>query len=276
MVIVITICFQINLSCLQIQSTGGAGASPHTSLTEEGKKLDDLYQQVATKDDKIADLEKQLYLMTMESNSLQETKKQLEQMKQRGEGSVQQSTVAPDHMALIAQMEEYDKAKQDLEAEKNAMKNVGEKNSELQMEVDRLKQQLGSTVSVSETATSKLDDSLVEDLRRLLKEREEEAKALVDSINQKEKTLTDTIAKYEDLLKSTKSVSIALKERNEHIQKQSKRIAELRREAEVSNYFCSLMQGQKETQTLKSFRGHLCIEMIILTNCICIPLKGSK
>ena len=255
LVIVITICFQINLSCLQIQSTDGAGASPHTSLTEEGKKLDDLYQQVATKDDKIADLEKQLYLMTMESNSLQETKKQLEQMKQRGERSVQQRTVTPDHMALIAQMEEYDKAKQDLEAEKNAMKNVREKNSELQREVHRLKQQLlrietdsqsgttvlASPVNVSETATSQLDDSSVEDPRRLLKEREEEAKALVDSINQKEKTLTDTIAKYEDLLKSTKSVSIALKERNEHIQKQSKRIAELIKEAEVSNYFCSWM-----------------------------------
>ena len=257
-IMVIAICFQINLSRLQIQSTGGAGASPHTSLSEEGKKLDDLYQQVAAKDDKIADLEKQLYLMTMESNSLQETKKQLEQMMQRGEGSVQQSTLTPDHMALIAQMEEYDKAKQDLEAEKRAMKNVGEKNSELQMEVDRLKQQLlrietdsqsgttvlASPVNMSETATSQLDDSLVEDLRRLLKEREEEAKALVDSINQKEKTLTNTTAKYEDLLKSTKSMSIALKERNEHVQKQSKKIVQFRKEAEVSNYNCSLMQGE--------------------------------
>ena len=177
---------------------------------------------MAAKDDKIADLEKQLYLMTMESTSLKETKRQLEQ--------------------------------------KNAMKNVGETNSELQMEVDRLKQQLlrievnsqsGTTVSTgpvnrSETANSQLDDSLVEDLRRVLKEREEEAKVLVDCINQKEKTLTNTSAKYEDLLKSTKSMSIALKERNEHVQKQSKKIVQFRKEAEVSNYFCSLMQGQKK------------------------------
>ena len=255
------ICFQINLSHLQMQSTGGAGCSPHTSLSEQDKKLVDLYQQVAAKDDKIADLERHLYLMTMESTSLKETKKQLEQMMQRGEGSLQHRSVTPDHMALIAQMEEYKKAKQDLEAEKNAMKNVGEKNSELQMEVVRLKQQLlwiktssqsgttvlASPVNVSETATSQLDDSSVEDLRRLLKEREEEAKVLVDSINQKEKTLTNTMAKYEDLLKSTRSMSIALKERDEHVQKQSKKIVQFHKEAEVSNYyFYSLTQRQKK------------------------------
>ena len=167
-------------------------------------------------------------------------------------------------MALIAQMEEYDKAKQDLEAEKNAMKNVGEKNSELQMEVDRLKQQLGSAVSVSETATSKLDDSLVEDLRRLLKEREEETEALTDRINQKEKTLINTTAKYEDLFKYTKSMSIALKERDEHVQKQSKVIDQFRKEAEVSNYYCNLMQRQKNTNTKVIIRT--------LVNCHCTLL----
>ena len=177
---------------------------------------------------------------------------------QQGAGSVQSRIVTPDHMAL-AQMEEYDKAKQDLEAEKSAFKNVAAKNSELQIEVDRLKQQLGSPVNISETATSKLDDPLFEDLRRLLKEREEEAKALVDSINQKEKTLTNTTAKYEDLLKSTKSMSIALKERNEHIQKQSKITAQLRKEAEVSNYFCNLMQGQE--------RANIKVIIRTLVNC---------
>ena len=157
-------------------------------------------------------------------------------------------------MALIAQKEEYDKAKQDLEAEKNAMKNVGEKNSELQMEVDRLKQQLGSAVSVSEA---------VEDLRRLLKEREEEAKVLTDRIIQKEKTLTNTTAEYEDLLKSAKSMSIALKERDEHVQKQSKVIVQFRKEAEVSNYYCNLMQRQKNTNT----KVITCIRTLV--NCHC-------
>ena len=187
---------------------------------------------MAAKDDKIAELEKQLHLMTMESSSLQETKKQLEQMMQRGEGSLQQSTLIPDHMALIAQMEEYDKTKLDLEAEKNPIKNVVEKNSELQMEVNRLKQQFLRIETDSQS-----DDSSVEDLRRLLKEREEEAKALVDRINQKEKALTNTTAKYEDLLKSTKSMSIALSERDEHVQKQSKKIVQFQKEAKVSNYF---------------------------------------
>ena len=154
-------------------------------------------------------------------------------------------------MALIAQMEEYDKAKQDLEAEKNAMKNVGEKNSELQMEVDRLKQQLGSAVSVSEA---------VEDLRRLLKECEEEAKVLTDRIIQKEQTLTNTTAKYEDLLKSTKGMSIALKESDEHVQKQSKKIVQFRKEAEVSN---NLMQRQKNTNT----KVITCIRTLV--NCHC-------
>ena len=124
------------------QSAGGAGASPHTSLSEEDKKLADLYDLVAARGDKIADLEKQLHVKAMESNSLQETKRQLEQMMQRGEGSVQQRSVSPDHMALVAQMEEYDKALQDIEAEKRAMKSVEAKNIELVMEVDRLKQEL--------------------------------------------------------------------------------------------------------------------------------------
>ena len=115
---------------LQKQSIGGTGASPHTSLSEEGKKLVD--QQMAAKDDKIAELEKQLHLMTMESNSLQETKKQLE--------------------------------------------------------VNKLQQ------------------------------------------------ITE---KYEDLLKYTKGISQALKEREEHINKQSTRIAQLRKEAQVSNFLLS-------------------------------------
>ena len=204
---------------------------------------------MAAKDDKIADLEKQLHVMTMESNSLQETKKQLEQMMQRGEGSLQQSTVTPDHMALIAQMEEYDKALQDIKAEKRAMKSFEAKNIELVMEVDRLKQELlqfkkdaqsGTGVSAvlarpntSEEAVIYSYDSLVGN-SDLVKE-QEEAKKPMDIVNEEDK-LQQITAKYEDLLKYTKGISEALKESEEHINKQSTRIAQLRKEAEVSNF----------------------------------------
>ena len=215
-------------------------------MSEEGKKLADLYQQVAAKDDKIADLEKQLYVKTMESTSLQETKKQLEQMMQRGEGSVQQRTVTPDHMALIAQMDEYDKALQDIEAEKRAMKSFEAKNIELMMEVDRLKQELLqfkkdahsrtgvlTRPNTSEEAVIYSYDSLVGN-SDLVKE-QEEAKKPMGIVNEEDK-LQQITAEYEDLLKYTKGISQALKEREEHINKQSTRIAQLRKEAEVSNF----------------------------------------
>ena len=232
---------------LQKQSIGGTGASPHTSLSEEGKKLVD--QQMAAKDDKIAELEKQLHLMTMESNSLQETKKQLEEMTQREERSVQQQAVTPDHMALIAQMDEYYKALQDIKAEKRAMKSVEVKNIELMMEVDRLEQKLlefkkdahsrtevsGALTrpNTSEEAVIYSYDSLVGN-SDLVKE-QEEAKKPMDIVNK----LQQITEKYEDLLKYTKGISQALKEREEHINKQSTRIAQLRKEAQVSNFLLS-------------------------------------
>ena len=201
---------------------------------------------MAAKDDKIADLEKQLHVMTMESTSLQETKKQLEQMMQRGEGSVQQRTVTPDHMALIAQMDEYDKALQDIEAEKRAMKSFEAKNIELMMEVDRLKQELLqfkkdahsrtgvlTRPNTSEEAVIYSYDSSVGN-SDLVKE-QEEAKKPVGIVNEEDK-LQQITAEYEDLLKYTKGISQALKEREEHINKQSTRIAQLRKEAEVSNF----------------------------------------
>ena len=201
---------------------------------------------MAAKDDKIADLEKQLHVMTMESTSLQETKKQLEQMMQRGEGSVQQRTVTPDHMALIAQMDEYDKALQDIEAEKRAMKSFEAKNIELMMEVDRLKQELLqfkkdahsrtgvlTRPNTSEEAVIYSYDSLVGN-SDLVKE-QEEAKKPMGIVNEEDK-LQQITAEYEDLLKYTKGISQALKEREEHINKQSTRIAQLRKEAEVSNF----------------------------------------
>ena len=201
---------------------------------------------MAAKDDKIADLEKQLYVKTMESTSLQETKKQLEQMMQRGEGSVQQRTVTPDHMALIAQMDEYDKALQDIEAEKRAMKSFEAKNIELMMEVDRLKQELLqfkkdahsrtgvlTRPNTSEEAVIYSYDSLVGN-SDLVKE-QEEAKKPMGIVNEEDK-LQQITAEYEDLLKYTKGISQALKEREEHINKQSTRIAQLRKEAEVSNF----------------------------------------
>ena len=218
-------------------------------MSEEGKKLADLYQQVAAKDDKIADLEKQLHVMTMESTSLQETKKQLEQMMQRGEGSVQQSTVTPDHMALIAQMDEYDKALQDIEAEKRAMKSFEAKNIELMMEVDRLKQELlqfkkdaHSRTGVSGVLTrpNTSEEAVIYSYNSLvgnsdLVKEQEEAKKPMGIVNEEDK-LQQITAEYEDLLKYTKGISQALKEREEHINKQSTRIAQLRKEAEVSNF----------------------------------------
>ena len=238
--------------CLQLQFAGGAGASPHTSLSEEGKKLADLYQQVAAKDDKIADLEKQLYLMTTESISLKETKRQLEQMMQRGERSVQQN---PDHMALIAQMEEYDKALQDIKAEKRTMKSFEAKNIELVMEVDRLKQELlqfkhdaqsRKVVSgvltrpnPSGEATTRPTDSSDVNSSVFLTEREGEAKNLVDIVDEKNKSLVEITAKYDDLLTYTKSISQGLKQREEHINRQDAKIAQLKKEAKVSNVLLS-------------------------------------
>ena len=177
----------------------------------------DLYQQVAAKDDKIVDLEKQLHVMTMESTSLKETKRQLEQMIQRGEGSVQQRTVHPDHMALIAQMDEYDKALQDIKAEKRAMKIFEAKNTELVMEVDRLKQNL---LEFKKDAHSRTGVSGV-----LIVNEENEVQQIA--------------AEYEDLLKYTKGITQALKEREEHINKQSTRIAQLKKKAEVSIFLLS-------------------------------------
>ena len=206
---------------LQSQFADGAGASPHTSLSEEGKKLADLYVQVEAKDDKIADLEKQLHVMTMESTSIKETKRQLEQMMQRGERSIQHRSLTPDHMALIAQMEEYDKALQDIKAEKHAMKSVEAKNIELVIEVDRLKQKLLQFKK----------DACSSDLGK----EHQEAKKPMDIVNEEDK-LQQITAKYEDLLKYTKAFSQAMKEREEHILKQSARIAQLRKEAEVSNF----------------------------------------
>ena len=204
---------------------------------------------MAAKDDKIADLEKQLYVKTMESTSLQETKKQLEQMMQRGEGSVQQRTVTPDHMALIAQMDEYDKALQDIEAEKRAMKSFEAKNIELMMEVDRLKQELLqfkkdahsrtgvlTRPNTSEEAVIYSYDSLVGN-SDLVKE-QEEAKKPMGIVNEEDK-LQQITAEYEDLLKYTKGITQALKEREEHINKQSTRIAQLKKKAEVSIFLLS-------------------------------------
>ena len=96
-----------------------------------------------------------------------------------------------------------------------------------------------------------------------MKEREEETEALTDRINQKEKTLINTTAKYEDLFKYTKSMSI---ERDEHVQKQSKVIGQFRKEAEVSNYYCNLMQRQKNTNT----KVITCIRTLV--NCHCTLL----
>ena len=210
---------------------------------------------MAAKDDKIADLEKQLYVKTMESTSLQETQRQLEQMMQRGEESVQQRTVTPDHMALIAQMNEYDKALQDIEAEKRAMKSFEAKNMELVMEVDRLKQELlqfkkdaqsGTGVSgvltrpsTYEEATTYPNDFSDENSSGLLTESEGEAKKLVDVVDDKDKSLEEITAKYDDLLTYTKDISQALKEREEHINRQGARIAQLRKEAKVSNFLLS-------------------------------------
>ena len=174
------------------------------------------------------------------------------QMMQR-EGSIQQRAVIPGHMALIAQMDEYDKALQDIKAEKRAMKSFEAKNIELVMEVDRLKQELLqfkndaqsrtvvsgvlTTPNTSEEATTHPTDSSVETLSGLLTEREGEAKTLVDIVDEKHKSLVEITAKYEDLLTYTKSISQALKEREEHINRQGIRIAQLRKEAEVSNVF---------------------------------------
>ena len=210
---------------------------------------------MAAKDDKIADLEKQLHVMTMESTSLKETKKQLEQMMQRGEGSVQHRTVTPDHMALIAQMDEYDKALQDIKAEKRAMKRVEAKNIELVAEVDRLKQELlqfkkdaqsGIGVSGALTRPNTSEEAVICSYNSLvgnsdLVKEQEEAKKPMDIVNEGDK-LQQITAEYEDLLKYTKGISQALKEREEHINKQSTRIAQLRKEAEVSN-FCYLNES---------------------------------
>ena len=57
-------------------------------------------------------------------------------------------------------------------------------------------------------------------------------------VNEEDK-LQQITAEYEDLLKYTKGISQALKEREEHINKQSTRIAQLRKEAQVSNFLLS-------------------------------------
>ena len=137
------------------------------------------------KEDEVEKLTKQLQVKTSEVASLEDKKVQLEQ----------QLTHTVDYTAALAQKKEYDKELQDIHAERRHYKTLESHNTNLQVEIQQLKQEL-----LSVKVSRQLGEETIADLQQQLKEKDGRIQGLTRASEEKTALVDES---YRVLRKST-------------------------------------------------------------------------
>ena len=172
------------------QCIEGAGAS---SLSEEDKKIAQLTEQLLDKEDEVEKLTKQLQVKTSEVASLGDKKPQLEQ----------QLTHTVDNTTALAQKEEYDKEQQDIRDERKHYKTIEAQNTNLQGEIQQLKQELLSV------KVSRQGEESIADLQQQLREKDDRIHGLMKASEEKTAMVDES---YRALRESTERMEKILEQ----------------------------------------------------------------
>ena len=185
------------------QEIDGAGAS---TFSEKDRQMAKLAEELNEREEELDNVKKQLQAKATEATSLEEKKLQLEQ----------QLTHMVDSTALLAQKEEFDKAQQDMMAERRYYKAIEAQNVTLQGVIQQLKQQL-SHIEVSRQG----GNETVPELKQQLREKEEIIQELSRRAGEKSSMVDES---HDALQETTGGMEKTLEEMDTYIKQQMSKV----------------------------------------------------